>query len=128
MMHAEILAKAEAYRRGELSPEEKNWFSDHLKACSACLELVDKWPLDHLPREGMTGRVMTRLSQERDALAQNRALRFAPLAAGLAGVLLLLAAFWHPERRWLEEDKFFARFDHHGAAGGVKNDKENFYE
>lgn len=127
MTHAEILAKAEAWRRDGLSRPEQSDFMGHLKACPACREMIENWP-KAVPMEGLAFRVMARLSTRTDAPIRHRSLRIAPLAAGLAAVLLIVAAFWHPERKWLEEDKFFARFDHHGVEKALSNNKENFYE
>lgn len=127
MTHAEILAKAEAWRRGELSPPEKIGIQGHLEACPACRELVEKWP-EALPKPGLAGRVMSRLDEARDIPARGRGWAFAPLAAGLAAVFLIVAAFWHPERKWLDEDKYFTRFDHSRPVGKVQDAKEKFYE
>ena len=125
MTHAEILAKADAWRGGELPPGEKKAYGAHLKACPACRELLDKWPRVR-PREGMTGRVMARLGPGTGRTGWK--LGLAPLAAGLAAVLLILAAFWHPERRWLDEDKYFSRFDHGTGLTAVPRYKEGSYE
>ncbi len=110
MSHAEILVKAEAYRKGELSPEEKAEFTGHLKTCSACREIVGKWP-KALPREGFTQRVMAGLEKETVARRKEWKLRPALLAGGAVAVMLAISAFWHPERKWVEVDKYFARVD-----------------
>jgi len=127
MTHAETLAKAEDYRQGRLSGPQTKTYRDHLESCPACRELVKKWP-EGLPQPGLTGRVMARLSRPLDVPASKRGWVFVPLTAGLVAVLLVMAAFWHPERKWLEEDKYFARFDHGRTTGMVQAEKEKFYE
>lgn len=127
MTHAEILSNAEDYRQGRLSGPEARAYRGHLESCPACREVVEKWP-GLLPRPGFTDRVMARLAQVQDVPARGRGWVFAPLAAGLAAVLLIVAAFWHPERKWLEEDKYFTRFDHSRPVGMMQAAKEDFYE
>ncbi len=127
MTHAEVLAKAEAYRKGGLSPVEKIGFADHLGACAACRELVEKWP-HALPREGLAGRVLARLEEGPALPSWNRRVRWALLSGTAAAVLLVAAAFWHPERGWVKKDKFFARFDQGAGAGILRDAKENSYE
>ena len=126
MTHAEILAKSEAYRKGELSPAEITGFTGHLEACAACRELVEKWPQAH-PRTGLAGRVLARLEEGPVLPSWNRRARWAFLSGTAAAVLLVAAAFWHPEQDWVKKDKYFARFDQ-GGAGILKDMKENSYE
>ncbi|HVZ80994.1 MAG TPA: zf-HC2 domain-containing protein [bacterium] len=125
MTHSQILAQADAWRRGRLSPAEKKGMESHLKGCPACRELLAKWP-EAKPREGFTGRVMARIPVREPEKGLVPGWGFASLATGLAAVLLVLAAFWHPERKWLEEDKYFSRFDHVPSATVIW--KEGSYE
>ena len=127
MTHAEILAQIQAYQRGELSPPEMAGFQVHLSHCAACRELVGHWPTAQ-PRPGLTGRVMTRLREpDRPGVLGGWSLRTAWAGAALA-LALLVAAFWHPERKWLNADRSFAFFEPGPRHAALNPFKENRHE
>ncbi len=108
MKHEEILGKAEAYRAGKLNRHESADMGEHLASCAACREIIARWPTTS-PRSGFTLRVMAHL-EEAPSVPDMRPL-WAPLAGVLLSMLLVLVAFWHPERDWVRADKSFASFD-----------------
>ncbi len=122
MLHEEILGKAGEFRRGELKAPESAAVRRHLEACADCRALVERWSDAPLPL-GFNQRVMSRLP----GLPARRAIFWRGLLAPLAGTavaaFLILAAFWHPERSWVNSDKSFAWTD---SGRGSANQNQSF--
>lgn len=109
MDHLEALTLLDARRDGRLGPASAQALQAHLDACADCSLLASRWP--------SAARVAAAPDLRWRVLA---ALRPAPAPpgwawpawtvplAGAAGLLLLLTAFWRPERSWAEADRGFA--------------------
>jgi hypothetical protein len=110
MRHEELLGKAGEYLRAELSPPEMSEIARHLKTCAYCRSLVDGWA--HAPAPpGFTEGIMTGLAEQpRRAFWAWR--EMAATLGTVAAAILILVAFWHPERDWVKADKSFASFEH----------------
>jgi anti-sigma factor RsiW len=103
--HAEILSQCEAYHEGGLEDAARRRFEAHLEACEACRRLVEAWP-HAVPAPDLAPAVLAALAPA-EPVFFTRPGWLAPIAAALA-VGLLVAAFWRPERTWLNADRGFA--------------------
>ncbi len=104
MLHEEIFGKAGEYRRGELKGAERLTVVLHLESCADCRALVERWRDAPLP-PGFNQRVMAHLPERRVIFWRGL---LAPLAGTAVAAFLVIAAFWHPERSWVNADKSFA--------------------
>jgi hypothetical protein len=116
MYHEEILSQAGAFREGKLGRAERERVERHLEGCPGCAEIIGKWTGD-IPSGGFTGRVMSRLEKSPVAPALAWRVLAAPLLGTAAAAVLFVAAFWHPERSWVDADKSFARFERPSHSG-----------
>jgi hypothetical protein len=111
MLHEEVMSKAGDYHTGILPKAEKSAVDRHLETCRDCRLLYGRWVAVPPPML-FSERVMTRLSLPMGALPEDRWLRRWALWGTVAAAVLVGAAFWHPEKQWLESDKSFAWSEH----------------
>jgi len=108
MVHEAILAKVAEYRAGRLGPREKETMERHLEKCRDCRQIVGRWKLAEPPRD-FAERVMESVAPVSGGRpAANGWLRRFPLWGTVAAAALVGAAFWHPEKQWMDLDRSFA--------------------
>ena len=102
MKHEEFIGFAGEFKQGQIQGAAGAEMQAHLDACADCARLLKAWP-DSEPSPWFAPRVMAQVHQSVQSGAGQPGW-LAPLAAGLA-MLMLVAAFWHPERAWLRHDQ-----------------------
>ena len=113
MLHEEIIGKFREYRMGALPPRESAEISSHLENCEHCAMLFDRVP-EAIPAADFTARVMANLEREPAMVFSPWRQGFSQLGFTAAAAALIIAAFWHPERSWVRQDKYFALFNNSG--------------
>lgn len=112
MEHGEALGQLEELKRGALAPLRARQVQAHLEACPDCRWVALRWPAEPLELR-LDGRVLAQLRRE----AAPRRI-WAPSFAMAAALLLLLTAFWRPEKAWVRLDRGYdlgaGRFDQGG--------------
>lgn len=126
MDHIEAISQLDARRDGRLEPQAALALQAHLDHCPDCRLLASRWPAAGASPD-LRGRVLAELrsaprlsprparGSEADRAQPWELLPGlwswpawgAPLL-GAAALLLLLTAFWRPERGWVEADAGFA--------------------
>lgn len=99
--HERCLGDAQAYFSGALAPAAEAAFAAHRNKCPGCTRVLARWPRA-VAVPDLAPAVLARLRPVPVAPVW-----WTPLAAGL-GLLLLLTAFWHPERAWLRDDRTYS--------------------
>ena len=99
--HERCLGHAQAYFNGGLAPAAAAAFTAHRDGCPACAQVLARWPHAAVVPD-LAPAVLARLRPAPAVRAW-----WTPLAAGLC-LLLLLTAFWHPERAWLRDDRAYS--------------------
>ena len=124
MRHEEILGNMAAYRAGSLTPSERSALEGHLAVCGLCRELTERWK-DEAPSPGFTSRVMLRLNEEKKTMIPLNRTGWALKTGWAVAAALLVAAFWHPEKSWVQADRSFAFF---GPTEGLAHSHPLFSE
>ena len=106
MLHEEIIGRLSEYRSGSLGREERTRVRRHLQTCAHCRTLYQGWP-DGRPSPGFAGRVMGRLEEGNGLSLRAPGRWWVPLTGTAVAAVLIIAAFWHPERSWLKADRYF---------------------
>ena len=104
MLHEEILARASEYQERRLSAEETKAVEHHLSECRDCRVLFRRWVVEPPPVSLAVG-VMERLPEARWGSPLFRRLSY---WGTVAAALLVLTAFYRPERHWMESDVFLS--------------------
>jgi predicted anti-sigma-YlaC factor YlaD len=112
MDHSEALGLLEELKRGALTPLQAARVQAHLDACPDCRVVALRWP-NAAPVPPLDVRVMAQLREEN---APRRA--WVPSFAAAAALLLVLTAFWRPERAWVRLDEGFELRLERPAQGG----------
>jgi anti-sigma factor RsiW len=107
MLHEEVLSKAEDYHSGVLPKTERSAVDRHLEMCRDCRLLYERWVLAKAPVH-FQEKIMNRLGRPLKALPESSGLRRWSLWGTVAAAILAGAAFWHPEKQWMESDKSIA--------------------
>jgi anti-sigma factor RsiW len=107
MLHEETMAKAGDLHSGNLTKGERMEVERHLKTCRDCRLLYGRW-VAMQPSDAFPEKVMTRLGLPMENARQSARMRRWSLWGTVAAAVLAGAAFWHPERQWMESDKSFA--------------------
>jgi anti-sigma factor RsiW len=108
-MHEEILSQIGEFRRGELPAGEAAAVERHLASCSACRQVAARWKDVPVPA-GFAQRVMDRLGAS-ESPVKTPFWRLVVPVLETAAAVMIVAAFWHPERSWVNSDKSFAYTD-----------------
>ena len=101
MDHSEVLGHLEEMKRGALAPLLAARVQAHLDACPDCRVVAMRWPSKPQALR-LDVRVLARLREER---APRRG--WVPSFAAAAALLLVLTAFWRPEKTWVRLDQGF---------------------
>jgi anti-sigma factor RsiW len=105
--HEDCLSRAQDYFDGRLDPGPSALWEAHRAACPDCRAVLERWPKNAAVPD-FRGRVLTLTRPCAPDLApapeSRRSLGWLlPLGSALA-MLLLISAFWHPERQWVRDD------------------------
>ncbi len=123
-MHERIVSQLADYRHGRLSEDREAQVRRHLGSCASCREVANRWVEAPVPA-GFARRVMAGLGTA-EPPREADLWRWAIPALGAAAMVMVLAAFWHPERSWVEADKSFAFTDR--VTAGAKDYHPAFRE
>jgi len=104
MLHEEMIGKFSEYRDGSLGRGDRVRVRRHLQTCLHCRTLYQSWP-EGGPPLGFADRVMDRLGKGSSLQAPSR--WWVPLTGTAVAAVLVIAAFWHPEKSWLKADHYF---------------------
>jgi anti-sigma factor RsiW len=128
MLHDEFLAHAAEYHSGVLSDKERARVDRHLAGCRDCRILYGRW-VTASPSTTFLEKVMARLEglPIGRVIPENPWLRRLALWGTVAAAVFAGAAFWHPEKQWMESDALFAwsnvgasEVPHHPAAREIR--------
>jgi hypothetical protein len=108
-MHEEILSQIGEFRRGELPADKSDAIERHLASCASCRKVAERWKDVPVPMY-FSRRVMNRLGATESPVKTPFWRLVVPLLETAAAVMVV-AAFWHPERSWVNSDKSFAYTD-----------------
>lgn len=106
MLHEDILSLADDYVSGRLNRKTQKRLQNHLDTCEDCRGVIQAWDLQ-APVPALKTQVMAAL---REQARPGWRPWWATLASATA-LLLLVTAFWQPERAWVKADKGFAARD-----------------
>jgi len=107
MLHERMLAKAGDYHSGVLPKGERADVERHLATCRDCRVLYGRW-VGADPSDAFPEKVMARLGLSMEPFSESPWMRRWSLWGTVAAAVLAGAAFWHPEKQWMESDKSFA--------------------
>ena len=108
-MHEEILSKIGEFKRGDLPADESAAVKRHLVSCSSCRQVASRWKDVPVP-PGLAQGIMDRLGKSEPRVVTPFWRLLVPVLETAAAVMIV-AAFWHPERTWVNSDKSFAYTD-----------------
>jgi len=108
-MHEKILSQIGEFHRGDLSAVESAVVKRHLASCSECREVASRWK-DLPAPAGFSQKVMD-LLEKTGSPEKTLLWRWAIPLIETAAAAMVIAAFWHPEKSWVNSDKSFAWTD-----------------
>lgn len=105
--HEDCLSRAQEYFDGRLEPGPSAIWEAHREACPDCRSILERWPKS-VPVPDFRARVLELARPSIPSPEPAYGARFGlgwllPLGSAFA-MLLLLSAFWHPERQWVRDD------------------------
>jgi anti-sigma factor RsiW len=127
-MHEKILSQIGEFRRGALPASESAAIKRHLASCVSCREVAKRWKNVSVP-PGFAQGVMDRLGASESSVKTSFWRLVVPVLETAAAVMIV-AAFWHPERTWVDADRSFAYTDRpsHASQPYLPYPKEMRYE
>ncbi len=105
MRHEEFLANITDYREATLAPSARADWEAHRASCGSCREIAERWRDEEVPA-GFPARVMARIPAPAEKETSSWMIR----TGWAVAAALLVAAFWHPEKSWVRDDRAFASF------------------
>jgi hypothetical protein len=108
-MHEEILSQIGDFCRNKLPADKSAAIERHLVSCASCRKVAERWKDVSVPMN-FSQRVMDRLGATESPVKTPFWRLVVPLLETAAAVMIV-AAFWHPERSWVNSDRSFAYTD-----------------